>query len=217
MTVEEYNKYQDELEWAGWLKTRITKALEGTGLRPEVEVIPKTCIEEFDESGIVRKKEEPAKLRIAITMPLEWRVVNFLTLEKATADKALDIVLKIKEFAMEAWPDKMVTDRQYDMFRRLPGSFEWLTEKTPEILWRLTMCRMCETIGKRNIKDIELYDDSLVINTRRGSWMINYDNFRARLDKVEEEMRPWMRRPIRYEFLKKLRKEKENGKHQDKG
>lgn len=217
MTLDEYNQYKDRLDWADWLKGLLMKALEGTGLRPSVEYIPAEYEEKEDENGeTVRVEKMPEMYSLTITLPLEWRVINKLAGDDICAEKALEITRLVAEFFREAWPDRMVTDRQYDMFRRLPGFFDWLTEKTPEILWKLTMIRMCETIGKRNVRDIDLYEDKLVIHTRRGSWRIDYDNYRDRLEEVVKFMRPWMRRPIRYQYLRTLRKtRKENDSDND--
>ena len=210
MTLEEYNTYKEKLDWGDWAKGLMTKALEGTGLRPAVEYIPAEYKEvKTDEGETKREMTMPEMYRLTITMPLEWRVITRIAGEDICPEKVIDITRQVAEFAREAWPDKMATERQYEMFRNLPGFFDWLTQKAPDILWRLTMRRLDETIGRRNILKIDLYDDLLIVNTRRGSWRIDYDNYRMRLEEVIKLMRPWMRRPIRGKFLRELRREKQ--------
>lgn len=213
MTVEEYNRYSDRLDWGEWLRSLLLKALEGSGLRPSVEYIPEKT-EEVSvhdiECGVgpVTKVVTPEMYRLTVSLPLEWNVVVLLANNDINPDRALEIVSQVKEFAVEAWPDRICSDCQYDMFRKLPGNFEFMTEKTPEILHRITMWKVSERIGVKNIRNIDLYDDLLVIHTRRGSWRIDYDDYRLRLEEVLNLMRPWMRKPIRYKYLYEIRRKK---------
>lgn len=217
MTVEEYNKYNDRLDWGEWLRSLLLKALEGSGLRPSVEYIPEKW-RDATEKELEANPDEPQKLvsqemyRMTISLPLEWNVVNLLANRDICAERALEIAARVKEFATEAWPDRICSDYQWDMFRKLPGDFEFMTEKTPEILHRITMWKVSEAIGKRNIRNIDLYDDLLVIHTRRGSWRIDYDDYRLRLREVLDLMKPWMRKPIRYRYLYELRRKKNDTK-----
>lgn len=197
MTKEEYNRYNDRLDWGEWLRGILLKALEGSGLRPSVEYIPEKSTEATEEM-----------YKLVISLPLEWNVVNYLANRDICVERALEIAAQVKEFATEAWPDRMVSDYQYDMFKKLPGDFEFMTEKTPEILHRITMWKVSEKIGVKSIRNIDLYDDLLIIHTRRGSWRIDYDDYRLRLEEILKLMRLWMRKPIRYKYLYELRRKK---------
>ena len=217
MTIQEYNDYNSRLDWAEWLQKVVRKSLEGTGLRPDVEYRPaeyrKPSEKELEDNPEAQPEmTKPETYVLTITCPLEWRVINRLTGDDICVDKALEIAREVTEFASEAWPDHMISDVQYDRFRRLPGAFDWLTEQAPTIMHRLTMARMCETIGKRNVKYIDLYPDKLIIHTRRGNWRIDYDDFRERLEEVVVQMRPWMRKPIRGAYLKEIRNKKNTNK-----
>ena len=107
MTVEEYNRYNDRLNWGEWLRSLLLKALEGSGLRPSVEYIPEKW-RDATEKELEENSEEPRKLvsqemyRMTISLPLEWNVVNLLANRDICVERALEIAARVKEFATEA-------------------------------------------------------------------------------------------------------------------
>ena len=95
---------QDKSAWCGWLRGVLADMLAGTGLRPEVEYVPET------DRCLVR-----------IVCPLEWRVTNWLQGNELTLEKALETVDPVLLFYREAWPERMCSDAQYELFRQVPG------------------------------------------------------------------------------------------------
>lgn len=185
----------DKQAWGQWLQGVLTDTLAGSGLRPEVEYL------------------EPARYRVTIVCPLEWKVTNWLPAETITLEKVQEIVDAVLEFYREAWPERMCTDYMYDIWRRVPGFFDWLTEQAPVILYRVTMQQLTQHYGPRAVKGITMYDDLLVVHARRaGNFYIDIDNYRRRLDDVVKAMRAFMRKPLRFQYLYQLRNGKNNKK-----
>lgn len=178
---------EDRKAWCRWLQGALADRLAGTGLRPEVECLPDGCL-------------------LTIVNPLEWRVSNRLQGADATLEKAAGIADAVLAFLRDAWPERMCTDYMYDLFLRVPGTFEWTTEQAPEILYRLTMQRLTQEYGSRSVKGITMYEDLLVVHTRwAGDFYIGIDNYRKRLEEVSHAMRACMRKPLRHSFLYQLR------------
>ena len=178
---------EDKKDWGRWLQGALAERLAGTGLRPEVTCFPGGCL-------------------LVVICPLEWRVSNRLRGADATAEKAFEIADAVLAFYRDAWPERMGTDYQYELFRQVPGTFEWTTEQAPEILYRLTMQRLTQEFGSRSVKGITMYEDLLVVHTRwAGDFYIGIDNYRKRLEEVSHAMRAFMRKPLRHSFLYQLR------------
>ena len=180
---------QDKSAWCGWLRGVLADMLAGTGLRPEVEYEPET------DRCLVR-----------IVCPLEWRVTHWIRGDELTLEKALETVDPVLLFYREAWPERMCSDAQYELFRQVPGVFEWTTEQAPEILYRVTMQQLQRRYGPRCIKGITMYEDQLVVHTRwAGDFYIGIDQYRKRLEEVSHAMRAFMRKPLRHQYLYQLR------------
>lgn len=180
---------EDRNAWFDWLRGVLADLLAGTGLRPEVTFVPET------DRCLVR-----------IVCPLEWRVDNWVDASALTLDKAVEIVEAVLAFFREAWPERMCDDRQYELFRRIPGSFTWTTEQAPEILYRVTLQQLTQRYGPRSVTGITTYEDLLVVHTRwAGDFSIGIDNYRKRLEEVAHAMRAFMRKPLRHQYLYQLR------------
>ena len=132
---------EDRNAWFDWLRGVLADLLAGTGLRPEVVFVPET------DRCLVR-----------IVCPLEWRVDNWVDASALTLDKAVEIVEAVLAFYREAWPERMCDDRQYELFRRIPGSFTWTTEQAPEILYRVTLQQLTQRYGPRSVTGITTYE-----------------------------------------------------------
>ena len=195
--------------WGEWLLQHLQDAFGGSGLRPDVVWHAPVYETKEDEDGNeYRKLKIPESFDLVIVRPLDWKIIHNLVGKDICMEKALETVNAVLEFNSESWPERMCTDLQYDMFRKLPGKFEWLTEQTPQILYRVTMQRLTQIFGVRNIRSIDLYEDELIVHTRTGPFLIRYDNYRDRLDEVTRAMSAFMRKPIRYQYLFKLRQQK---------
>lgn len=186
---------EDKTAWGRWLQSHLLDKLSGTGLRPEVEY-----------TTIPRNDKEVDCYRMVIVCPLEWRVINHLVGEDINIDKANEIADAVLAFYADAWPEKMGTDYLYDLFRRIPGHFDWLTEQAPDILYRVTMQQLTRRYGSRSVKGITMYEDLLIVHTRwAGDFSIDIDNYRVRLEQITRAMRAFMRKPIRFQYLYQLR------------
>ena len=173
-----------------WLREVLAEQLAGSGLRPEVEWLD-------------------SHYRYSVVCPLEWKVTNMVH-EEDPLPRMAEITEAVLLFWREAWPERICTDWQYDIWRRVPGFFDWSTEQAPVILYRVAMQRLSQRFGPRNIKGITLYDDLLIVHTRRGNFRIDMDNFRDRLEETVGRMDRLMRRPIRYHYLQEIRHHKKN-------
>ena len=198
------------IEWGEWLRGAVAEKLAGTGLRPEVEWMEPLMEEDRKNPGTL-KETRPAYYRLSIVCPLEWKVTNKIFGNDGVLEKAMEITDDVLLFYREAWPDRICCDWQYDIWKRVPGFFDWTTEQAPNILYRVTMQQLTQRFGPRAIKGITLYEDLLIVHTRRGDYRIDIDNYRARLEEVAGWMGGLMRRPIRYQYLLKLR----NGRKHD--
>ena len=179
----------DRSAWTGWLRGVLADMLAGTGLRPEVE---------YDA--------ETDRCLLRIVCPLEWRVNNWIPGGDLSLEKATEIVDAVLLFYREAWPEGICNDYMYELFRQIPGTFEWTTERAAEILYRVTMQQLTQRYGSRSIKGITMYEDLLVVHTRwGGDFYIGIDNYRKRLEEVSHAMRPFMRKPLRHQYLYQLR------------
>ena len=191
-----------------WLKGVLTEQFAGSGLRPEIEW--REAVEEEYSAHPGRKRVlRKAHYLYSIVCPLEWKVTNRLY-EDNPLPRMTEINDAVLLFLREAWPERIHTDGQYDIWRRVPGRFEWTTAQAPVILYRVAMQRLTQRFGPRNIKGITLYDDLLIVHTKRGDFLIEVDNFRDRLDEAIGRMDHLMRRPIRYPYLQELRSNKKN-------
>ena len=185
-------EYEEKRAWGKWLCAVLADKLAGTGLRPEVEYDP------VDDG--------PDRFLLRIVCPLEWRVSNWLRGGDITLEKALEITDVILVFHREAWPERMCTDAQYDLFHQVPGTYEWLTEQAPDILYGVTMRQLQRHYGPRCVKGITLYEDLLVVHARwAGDFYIAIDQYRKRLDEVVHAMKAFMQKPIRHPYLYRLR------------
>ena len=192
----------DSMAWGRWLQSILVDALAGTGLRPEVEYLP-VAQEVLWQEGV---EIEDGRYRITITCPLEWQVTNRVSESGISVEKVQEIVDAILEFYREAWPERICTDRMYDIWRRVPGDFEWQTEMAPDILYRVTLQQLTRRFGPRAVKGITMYDDLLVVHARwAGDFYIGIDNYRARLEEVSGAMHAFMRKPLRFQYLYQLR------------
>lgn len=206
----------DEREqWGRWLAGVLTDRLAGTGLRPEVEYLPE--VTETTERGPggepVTRVAVPERYRLTVVCPLEWKVVNTLKGQDISPDRAVEITDAVLTFYREAWPERMCTDWMYDIWRRVPGFFDWTTDQAPAILYRVTMQQLTQRFGPRSVKGITLYEDLLVVHCRwAGDFYIGIDNYRDRLEEVTSAMRAFMRKPIRYQYLYQLRNGKKDKK-----
>ena len=186
------DEHEDKIAWGRWLCAALVDKLAGTGLRPEVEYAP------VDDG--------PDRYLLRIVCPLEWRVTNWLRGGDISLEKALEITDIVLAFYREAWPERMCTDVQYDLFLQVPGTFEWLTEQAPDILYGVTMRQLQHHYGPRCVKGITLYEDLLVVHTRwAGDFYIGIDQYRQRLDEVVHAMNAFMRKPLRHAYLYRLR------------
>lgn len=191
-----------------WLREVLAEQLAGSGLRPEVEWLGP--VEEEDPAHPGRTKViRKAHYLYSIVCPLEWKVTNHIH-EESPLPRMAEITEAVLLFWREAWPERICTDWQYDIWRRVPGFFDWATEQAPVILYRIAMQRLTQRFGPRNIKGITLYDDLLIVHTRRGNFRIDMDNFRDRLEETVGRMDRLMRRPIRYRYLQEIRQNKKN-------
>ena len=198
----------DKKEWGRWLASVLTDRLAGTGLRPEVEYLPAVVEERRDRPGAepVRKETTPERYRLTVVCPLEWKVTNYLQGDDIGLPGAGRIVDAVLEFHDEAWPERISTDWMYDLWKRVPGFFEWITEQAPSILYRVTMAQLTRRFGPRCVKGITMYEDLLVVHARwAGDFYIGIDNYRDRLEEVASAMRAFMRKPIRHQYLYQLR------------
>ena len=186
------------------LQDNIASFLEGSGLRSTVLYNAPV----YDETQIPRRLKSPESFDIAVINPLEWKVTLNITGDDIGLPKALEFVNAVKKFDAEVWPDRVCSELQYEVFRKIPGRFEWLSEKTPDILYRITMMKLTQKFGVRNIRSIDLYEDELIVHTRTGPFLIGYDNYRDRMDEVMRTMGAFMRKPIRYRYLLTLRQQK---------
>jgi hypothetical protein len=202
-------QYGDKTAWGGWLRGVLADRLAGTGLRPEVEYLPAEYEPVRSSPGrdpVPPRLAAPERYILRIVCPLEWRVTNRIPPGDGALERAVEITDAVLAFYRDAWPERMCTDYMYDLFRRVPGLFEWTSEQAPEILYRVTMARITQEYGSRSVKGITLYEDLLVVHTRwAGDFYIDMDNYRARLDEVLHAMRAFMRKPLRYSFLYRLR------------
>lgn len=212
MMTEQQKK--DKADWGEWLRGVIMDRLSGTGLRPEVEWVEPLTEEDRKNPGQM-KQVRASYYRLTIVCPLEWKVTNKLFGDEGIREKAEEITDAVLYFYREAWPDRICCDYQYDIWKRVPGFFDWTTEQAPEILYRVTMQQLTQRFGARNIRGITLYEDLLIVHTRRGDYRIDIDNYRDRLEEVAGYMGGVMRRPIRYQFLQKLRQQKRQDNHTD--
>jgi hypothetical protein len=202
-------QYGDKTAWGGWLRGVLADRLAGTGLRPEVEYLPAEYEPVRDFPGrdpVPPRLAAPERYVLRIVCPLEWRVTNRIPPGDGALERAVEITDAVLAFYRDAWPERMCTDYMYDIFRRVPGLFEWTSERAPEILYRVTMARITQEYGSRSVRGITLYEDLLVVHTRwAGDFYIDMDNYRARLDEVLHAMRAFMRKPLRHSFLYRLR------------
>ena len=191
-------------EWCRWLQGVLEEKLAGCGVRVEVAFVA--------EEGLYR---------IAVICPLEWKVTCTATEdavkeegETALLDAAVQMAEAVRRFALLAWPDRLRDIRAYELWRDIPGSFEWITEQAPEILYRVTMQELHRRFGRRCVKEITLCEDLLVVHTRwAGNYCIGFNDYRRSLENAAGTIAGYMRKPIRNEYLKELR----NGKNRDKG
>lgn len=191
-----------------WLRGVLAEQLTGSGLRPEIEWLEPVEEEDPAHPGrikVIRK----AHYLYSIVCPLEWKVTNRFH-EEDPLPRMSEITEAVLLFWREAWPERICTDWQYDIWRRVPGFFDWSSEQAPVILYRIAMQRLTQRFGPRNIKGITLYDDLLIVHTRRGNFRIDMDNFRDRLEETIGRMDRLMRRPIRYPYLQEIRHNKKN-------
>ena len=191
-----------------WLRGVLAEQLTGSGLRPEIEWLEPVEEEDPAHPGrikVIRK----AHFLYSIVCPLEWKVTNRFH-EEDPLPRMSEITEAVLLFWREAWPERICTDWQYDIWRRVPGFFDWSSEQAPVILYRIAMQRLTQRFGPRNIKGITLYDDLLIVHTRRGNFRIDMDNFRDRLEETIGRMDCLMRRPIRYPYLQEIRHNKKN-------
>lgn len=201
-----YESITTKEQWARWLQSALLEALAGSGLRPEVRYREA----EYEMTGAEQVLKKPEAYILKITLPLEWTVINELNGNDINVQKLMEIAEAVHRFAMDVWPDRISSDYQYEQFRKLPGRFVFHTDETPSILYRITMMKVCDQIGKRNIKKADLYEDMIIIYTRRGSWRIDFSDYRNRLDEVLQYMSAFMRRPIRHKYLYELRHKKDD-------
>lgn len=200
----------DKAAWGQWLQSALTESLAGTGLRPEVEYLPPVYEEDWhksdDGSGPIMKKRKDSRYSITIICPLEWKVTNIVPESDISLKKVQEIIGSVLEFYREAWPERICTDYMYDIWKRVPGFFDWLTEMAPHILYRVTMQQLTQRYGSRAIKGITMYEDMLVVHTRwAGDFNIGIDNYRKRLEEVAGAMQAFMRKPLRFQYLYQLR------------
>lgn len=195
-----------KIEWGEWLRGAIADKLSGTGLRPEVEWFEPLMEEDRANPGTMKEKKA-SFYRLTIVCPLEWKVRNDIYGDDVLA-KAVAITDAVLLFYREAWPERICCNWQYDIWKKVPGFFDWVTEQAPNILYRVTMQQLTERFGTRNIKGITLYEDLLIVHARRGNFRIDIDNYRDRLEETAKAMLGLMRRPIRYQYLYKLRHQK---------
>ncbi len=200
--------YENCHEWCLWLNTVLDERLEGSGLRAEVVYIPNK--EYYNEIGsIVRVKES---FSLTVTQPLNWEISKYYDKEGLTLDIAIDIVDKALEFKTVAWDNKIENAYQYSLFKRLPGRFTFLAFNSPQIIRRLTYHILEEHFSARHIKRIDTMDSHLIIRTRYGVWRVNYWNYRVRMDEVIGFMKAFMRKPLRYQYLRELRRNRHDKK-----
>lgn len=201
-----YESITTKEQWARWLQSALLEALTGSGLRPEVRYREA----EYEMTGAEQVLKKPEAYILKITLPLEWTVVNELKGNDINVQKVMEIAEAVHRFATDVWPGRISSDYQYEQFRKVPGRFVFHTDETPSILYRITMMKVCDQIGRRNIKKADLYEDMIIIYTRRGSWRIDFSDYRNRLDEVLQYMSAFMRRPIRHKYLYELRHKKDD-------
>ncbi len=195
-------------DWGIWLQKNLAEALEGSGLRVAVTHRDPVYEEREIDGETVRRMRKPEEFEVQVICPLEWKVKRILTGKDISLEKALETVKAVMAFHAEAWPDRICSELQYEYYRNIPGAFVWLTEKTPEILYRVTLMLLSQKFGMRNVRTIDLYDDELIVHTRTGPFLIGYDDYRGRMAEVMRSMGAFMRKPIRYKYLFDLRQRK---------
>lgn len=195
-------------DWGIWLQKNLAEALEGSGLRVAVTHRDPVYEEREIDGETVRRMRKPEEFEVQVICPLEWKVKRILTGKDISLEKALETVKAVMAFHAEAWPDRICSELQYEYYRNIPGVFVWLTEKTPEILYRVTLMLLSQKFGMRNVRKIDLYDDELIVHTRTGPFLIGYDDYRGRMEEVMRSMGAFMRKPIRYKYLFDLRQRK---------
>ena len=207
----------DKTAWGKWLQSVLADALADTELRAEVEYLPPVYEEERqkpgDNSEPSKKKIKDGRYRISIVCPLEWKVTNWVSEADITLEKVQEITNAVLDFYREAWPEKMCTDYMYNIWKKVPGFFDWQTEMAPNILYRVTMQQLTQAYGVRAVKGITMYEDMLVVHARwAGDFYIDIDNYRRRLEEVSGFMRAFMRKPLRFQYLYQLRHGKNDKK-----
>ena len=207
----------DKVAWGQWLQNVLVDTLAGSGLRPEVEYLPPVYEEvrrkPGDDSEPEKKRTKDGRYRITVICPLEWKVTNWVSEVDITMEKVQGIIDAILEFYREAWPERICTDYMYDIWKRVPGFFDWQTEMAPNILYRVTMQQLTQRYGPRSIKGITMYEDMLVVHARwAGDFYIGIDNYRRRLEEVSKAMRAFMRKPLCFQYLYQLRHGKNDKK-----
>ena len=216
---------QRKEEWCRWLQAVLEEKLEGCGLRVEASYRPPVVklvagVEQEKDAEPATYEDTVGFYHIAIVCPLEWKVTVKVLEEKvaeegeeALTEAALRMAEAVRLFNAVAWPDQMRDVRSYELWTAIPGTFEWITEQAPEILYRVTMQELYRRFGRRCVKEITLCEDLLVVHTRwAGNYCIGFDDFRRGLENAAGTIAGYMRKPIRNEYLKELRSGKESDK-----
>lgn len=208
------NRYE---QWAVWLQVAMEQELTGCGIRPKVEYIPAVYKENENDPNGYSVMVSPEKLEISFVLPLEWRYWNLFTPKELSLEKARELASFCRTFVEEVWTEDFHEPRYIELFWAMPGQFEFYSERTPQMLYRITRVLVEKQIGPKNFRRIDLYEDRLIIYTRTGPFYVGYDHYRERMDEVLRGMRAFMRKPIRYEYLKELRRKRKDETDSNKG
>ena len=207
---------RDHYSWTEWLCGILMQHLAGSGIRASAEYVP-PVYSAPDEDHPMKEPRlvTDEKIKLCFVKPLEWRCSRAFSPDLLNVGIALDLADQCRRFSNEVWDDDALSCN-YHLVLEISANFEFYSERTHQKLYRITRVLVENEIGPKNCKKIEVYEDFLLVYTRVGTYRISYNDYIKQLGYKLPVMRAMMRRPIRYQYLRELRRNKRNGKQIEK-
>lgn len=115
-------------------------------------------------------------------------------------EKLQQMALSCAAFLEAYMTEGVYEDKTLAMLEQLPGDVLLLMKDTMDFCYRVARIRFEKIFPPKFLRDVRLYEEKLVMDTRAGQYLVPYCNFIKNLDAAIARMGKYMRRPLRKRY-----------------
>ena len=165
-----------------------------------IELLEKELEEILNDSRMrVVIFEDEGDFTARIIMPQEFMITYGVKKDDMVYMKMREAAGKIARFK-EMYMDGALQPDIGEAFLDLPGVFSFVTDQIDIRAKRLIGIIMHDMYGKHNIYAINVHEENIRVDTRRGRFYFKYNDFNVSVKKELELVDRMMRKPLRKRF-----------------